>query len=458
MKSAILIKFICSSILVAITYTNINAQGIITTWLGNGTAGYSGDNGPANLAQINHPYGIAFDGAGNFYIADQGNFAIRKINSATGVITTIAGNGSQGFSGDEGLAVNATLGSLYGICVDASNNIYLTDWDKSVVREINASTGIITTIAGNGTSGYSGDNGPAVNAQLNQPEGLCIFSGNLYITDKIENCIRKVNLSTGIITTIAGNGSIGYTGDGGPASSSTLYAPSAICADVYGNLYIADEQNLVIRKITAATGIISTIVGTGAYGFTGNGGPATSANIGFIQGICVDSHGDIYINDASCSCRKITASTGIINIVAGSDSVDGYSGDGGYATSGLLNNPTGLCVDPITGTITIADYENYRIRRATQPGFTTKTNYIVAEAKPSVYPNPSAGNFFIQIPDDQKNSVAEIFSISGEKVFNALLKENVTNINVSWLPDGNYIVNLRSCTGNDFMQKITVSK
>jgi hypothetical protein len=460
MKKKSLIKVICASFIVAISIINTKGQGIITTWTGNSTGAYSGDGGLADLAQVSHPYGIYYGNTGNFYIADQGNYAIRKINASTGIITTIAGNGTPGYSGDAGAATLAQLGSLYGIYMDTANNIYLTDGTNSVVREINAITGIITTIAGNGTTGYSGDGGAATNAALGQPEGLCIVSNNLYITDHQENCIRKVNMTSGVITTIAGNGSAGYTGDGGPASSCTVFFPSALCADSMGDLIFADEQNSVIRKISSATGIISTICGNNIYGFSGNGGPATNASLGYVQGICLDQYGNIYITDAYGSCRKITVSTGTINIVAGSETIDGFGGDGGAATAGLLNDPTGVCVDPSTGSIAIADYENNRIRKVTQPGFIspTKLTNTIAEAKLIIFPNPSAGIFSIQIPDGQNYSLANIFTISGEKIYSSLLKDNTSNIDVSNLSNGNYILSIQSASGNSFVEKITINK
>jgi sugar lactone lactonase YvrE len=461
MQNTTLFRALCTSLLVAITCANANAQGIMTTWVGDSAAGYSGDGGPADMAQINYPYGVCFDGAGNFYIADQGNYAIRKVSSASNIITTIAGNGSSGYGGDSGPASSSVLSLVYGICTDPAGNIYFSDMANSVVRKINAVTGIITTVAGTDTtSGYSGDSGPAIAATLGEPQGICIYAGNLYITDYTNACIRKVNLATGIISTIAGNGTGGYTGDGGPAVAATLNGPSAICANAAGDLYIADESNFVIRKISAATGIISTIAGTGVEGYSGDDSAAINANIGFIDGICIDPYGNVYINDLSCSSRKINMATGIINTMAGSGTASGYTGDGGPATGGLLNWPAGLCIDPATGNIIIADAANNRIRRATQPGYfiTTKTNNIAAEAQPAIYPNPSTGNFYIQVPDGQKYGVAQVTSIAGEKVYTSLLKANVNAINIPGIAGGNYIISIQSPSGSVFTQKITVNR
>ena len=220
-----------------------STTGIITTIAGNGIAGYSGDGGLATNAELNNPYGVAVDSNGNIYIADTNNNRIRKVNSTTGIITTIAGNGTAGYSGDGGLATNAELYYPYGVAVDSNGNIYIADTYNNRIRKVNSTTGIITTIAGNGTAGYSGDGGPATNAQLNYPYGVAVdSSGNIYIADTDNNRIRKVNSTTGIITTIAGNGNPGYSGDGGPATNAELYDPSGVAVDSNGNIYIADYR------------------------------------------------------------------------------------------------------------------------------------------------------------------------------------------------------------------------
>jgi hypothetical protein len=225
-------------------------------------------------------------------------------------------------------------------------------------------------------------------------------------------------------------------------------------------LYFPDEQNVVIRKISAGTGIISTIAGNYIYGVSGDGGPATNAELGYIQGICLDRYNNIYINDASCSCRKIDASTGFISTVAGSALVDGYSGDGGPATAELLNDPACLCIDPSSGTIIIADYQNSRIRRATQPGYFTelKTNNLSQQSNIFMYPNPSKGTFTIQVPDNEKYSVAEIFNIAGERVYTTLLTDKNTLVDLSTMPGGTYLISLQSPNCTKFNRDIVIDK
>ena len=453
-----LIRLSVLVLLLTLSMQHLAAQGIMTTWIGDSTAGYSGDGGPANLALINDPYGVCFDAARNFYLIDQGNFAIRKVNATTNVITTIAGNGTPGFSGDGGPGTAALLSTVYGICTDASGNVYISDMDNHVVRKINSATGIITTVAGNGTAGYSGDGAAAISAEMSEPQGVCVYGSNLYITDYANACVRKVNLSTGTISTIAGNGTNGYSGDGGPAASAMLNGPSSICANAAGDLYIADETNFVIRKISAATGIITTFAGDGTEGYSGDDSLAVNAEIGFIDGICADTFGNVYINDLSCSSRKITAATGIINTMAGNGTLSGYSGDGGPACSELLNWPAGLCIDPTSGNIIIADQENNRIRRATQPGyFIPEQTKSISTARPVIFPNPSSGKFYIRVPDASKYSIADIYSMTGQKVFSTLLMETTTVVDLTGVAAGNYIVSVQAPGGTVFSQKITVN-
>ncbi len=470
-------------------------QGVLTLVAGfSPLPGYAGDGSQATTAQFNTPSGVAVDGAGNLYIADSGNNRIRKVAALNGIITTVAGNGSVGYSGDNGLATAAQLTGPSAVAVDSSGNLYIADSGNFVIREVVAATGIITTVAGNGTYGYSGDNGPATSAQLSFPEGVAVdTAGNLYIADSSNGHIRKVTASTGTITTVAQsysqfitnprpsgiavdtsgnlyigdtifvfevsatsgaatvigstlaptffnplgvavdllgnvffndapNGTIveipvaspdtpavaagksitgysGYSGDGGPATGAQLNAPTGVTLDGAGNLYIADAGNNRVRKVAAATDIITTLTtasgvndivsdaagnlylstnalvtkiaeGTGIVttvaggGSTeGNGGPATSAMLANAQGLALDTAGNLYIADAgSNQVRKVTADTGIITTVAGaSTGQSGYTGDGGAATSALLTQPAGVAVDA-SGNLFIADTGDFVVR------------------------------------------------------------------------------------------------
>ena len=291
------------------TVLRLNApSGVLTLVAGNGYPGFSGDNGPATSAQLYNPYGLAVDSAGNLYIADVSNHRIRKVSN--GVITTAAGNGTYGFGGDNGPATSAQLSSLQGIAVDSVGNLYIADVGNNRIRKV--SNGVITTVVGNGTPGYSGDNGPATSALLDGPVGVGVDSaGNLYIADAF-SVIRKV--SKGVITTVAGNGTAGYSGDNGPATSAQLYNPCGLAVDSAGNLYIADTKNYRIRKVS--NGVISTVAGNGTPGFSGDNGPATSAQLYNSQGLGVDSVGNLYFADTrNYRIRKI--SNGVISTVAG---------------------------------------------------------------------------------------------------------------------------------------------
>jgi trimeric autotransporter adhesin len=354
------------NIYIADTYDNrirmvTTSTGIITTVAGTGVDVYSGDRGQATSAQMSNPHGIAVDASGNIYIADSYDHRIRMVNVNSEIITTIAGTGVSGYSGDGGQATSSQLSNSSDVAVDAFGSIYVADSSNDCIRLIK-STGIITTAAGTGVSGYSGDGGQATSAQLSDPHGIAVdVLSNIYIADSSNNCIRMVIKSTGIITTAAGTGVSGYSGDGGQATSAQLSNPHGIAVDVLGNIYIADSSNNCIRMVTTSTGIITTVAGTGASGYSGDGGQATSAQLSKPHDIAVDALGNIYIADTYDSrIRMVTKSTGIITTVAGTGA-SGYSGDGGQAMEAQFNRPRGIAVHP-NGQIYIADSANNCVR------------------------------------------------------------------------------------------------
>jgi trimeric autotransporter adhesin len=263
--------------------------GIMTTVAGNGSYGFSGDGGPATEAQLLNPHGLAVDAAGNLYIADTMNLRIRKVSK--GIITTVAGDGTYGFGGDGGPATEAQLDLPYGIAVDAAGNLYIADEGNNRVRKV--SGGIMTTVAGTGADGFSGDGGPATAAQLNWPRAVAVdAAGNLYIADTESNRIREV--SNGVITTVAGNGTRDFGGDNGPATAAPLNWPDGISLDAAGNLYIADTFNSRVREVSK--GVITTVGGNGVLGYTGDNGPAESAELS-PDGVAVDAHGTLFVSD-----------------------------------------------------------------------------------------------------------------------------------------------------------------
>ncbi len=274
--------------------------GTITTVAGSGIAGYSGDGSAAVAAKLSNPTGIAFDGSDNMFIADAYNNVIRRVDAGTQIITSIAGTGVAGYSGDGGAGNSAELSQPTHVVFDRTVNLYITDANNERIRKVNALTDEITTVAGDGTAGFSGDNGPATDAQLNFPDGVALdTNGNLYIGDAQNNRIREVTIATWDITTVAGNGVPGYAGDGGTATDSELDFPSRPYIDSAGNIYVADFQNNRVRKVDATSGIITTIAGDGVAGYSGDGGAATSAELNGPLSVALNSSGVLYIADVN---------------------------------------------------------------------------------------------------------------------------------------------------------------
>jgi streptogramin lyase len=339
----------------------------ITTVAGNGLGDYSGDGDQAILASLKKPQTVWVDEIGNLLIADTYNSRIRKVSVTTKDITTAAGNGSEGYSGDYGLAIDASLKKPHGVCAyesPAPAYLYIADPSNYRIRKVDLKEGFLTSAAGTIWSGYNGDNILATWARLNYPFGVHLdASGNLFIADTYNHRIRKVNAKTGIITTVAGTGSKGFSGDGGPATSARLRYPFSVYVDSAGNIYIADTYNYRIRKVDGQTQIITTVVGDGDAKFKGDGGLAIDASIMKSYDVAVDKEGNLYIADTHSHCiRKVDATTGIIDTVVGQGTKAGSSGDGGLATEALLNTPTGVYVDA-SGNIYVTDTKNNVVRK-----------------------------------------------------------------------------------------------
>jgi trimeric autotransporter adhesin len=337
----------------------------IHTIAGNLTQAYSGDGNLATNAALNGASDVALDGGGDIFIADGANEVVREVIAATGLISTIAGRGPNNSTLSGTPATNALLSDPAGVFVDGSGNLFIADRGNNVVRKVTVATGAIQTIAGNGSAGYAGDAGPATSAALSAPASVSEDRfGNLFIVDSGNNVIRRVDAATGIISTVAGNGSAGYSGDGAAATSAELRTPQRVAVDVFGNIYIADSANHVIREVSATNGDISTVAGNGTAGSTGDGGPAQSAELNGPAGVAVDSSGNIFISDTNNHrIRKVSITNGNISTIAGNGTA-GFGGDNGAAANSTLNLPKGLGLSA-TGDLNFADTGNNRVRAIT---------------------------------------------------------------------------------------------
>jgi len=344
-----------------INATNLPSGLEITTMAGNGTFAYTGDGGPATSATLKGPFGMALDSVGDLFIADVGNGCIRKVDT-NGIITTVAGNGTNGFSGDGGNAKNAMLNQPQDVALDAVGNMYIADTVNIRIRKVDTN-GVISTIAGNGTSGYSGDGGSATNAMLYSPQFLAMdAAGNLFtsgfLAEGAPSYVRKVD-TNGIITTVAGNGTNGFSGDGGAATNAELSGSLGLAVDVVGDLFIADFFNYRIRKVDT-NGIITTFAGNGGNSYSGDGGQATNAGLARPLCVAVDPAGNLFFSEADMRIREVDTN-GIISTLAGNGGF-GYSGDGGIATNTSLDYPVGLAVDAADD-LFIAGLDDSRIRQ-----------------------------------------------------------------------------------------------
>jgi sugar lactone lactonase YvrE len=355
--------------------------GAIQTAAGDGQWVSVHDGGLATLTDLDLPSSVTIDSAGNMYIADSAHNRIRKVAApvppaTVGIISTIAGTGDSGYLGDGFAAVNATLNIPSGVALDGAGNLYIADTGNNAVRKIAAATGIITTVAGNGTPGSAGDGSTATLAELDQPWGVTVdITGNLYIADTANQRIRRVDAVTRIITTVAGNGNLSgigdgkgtFSGDGGQAAQAGLSLPHAVAFDSSGNMYIPDSANNRIRKVTAVNGIIttnsviSTFAGNGTPGFSGDGGAAIYATLNSPSGVVFDSAGNVYIADTQNNrIRKVSTTNQDITTIAG-NGLGGYGGDNGSATAASMYGPYGLSLDG-NGNLFLADYFDHRIR------------------------------------------------------------------------------------------------
>lgn len=344
----------------------VDRNGTLTVAAGNGIPGFTGDGGPATSAALNTPLCVAVDISGNLYIADYYNNRVRKV-TASGTISTVAGNGVQGYAGDHGPALNAKLSLPVGVAVDSAGDLFIGDSLNQVIRKVTPD-GIIITVAGNTNEKYSGDGGPAIDAALNLGRlggpggGVAVdASGNLFIADTFNSRIRKVT-PAGIISTVAGDGAFTHAGDGGQAIRAALNSPLNVALDASGNLFIADFENSRIRKVTPA-GIISTVAGSGGQGYCCDHGPAVGAKLSLPTGVAVDSVGNLFIADSGNRRVRTVTSDGVIRPLVGNGAFQ-FAGDGGQGADAVLNSPASVALDR-SGNLFIADSGNNRIRKLT---------------------------------------------------------------------------------------------
>ena len=411
---------------------------IINTVAGNGTEGYSGDNGPATSATLDRPWHTALDTSGNLYIADAQNNCVRKMNTA-GVITTFAGNNIQGYSGDNGPATAAELYYPDAIATDHMGNVFIADVYNNCVRKVDAA-GIITTYAGTTIQGYNGDSIAASTAKLCWPFGVATDNaGNLYIADACNNRIRKVN-TAGIITTIAGDGTMGFGGDGGPATAAQFHVVQGVAIDNSNNVYISDEDNYRIRKV-GIDGIINTIAGNGTEGSLGDGGPATAAELPLLPSVGVAGDGTVYIPCyGGQNVRKVGAD-GIITTIAGTG-IGGYGGDTGPATDANLYYPAGVTVAP-DGSFYIADAFNNVIRHVT-PG-PTGVQEVSSVQTIDIYPNPAHDITEVTLGNIPGRATLIVSDVLGRTVYSSDIAAGTakTQVDLTGTAAGTYFLKLQ---------------
>ena len=336
----------------------------IETVAGTGEPGWTGDCGPAVEARLNMPFDVAFDAEGNLFFSDTSNHAIRRVDGRSGTITTVAGDGTAGFSGDGGIATRARLNEPYGLVIDAAGDLFFADRLNRRVRRVEARSGTIATLAGDGSKAYSGDGGPATRAGMVEPNGVALDPGGrrLFIADVGDNRIRVVDLSNGMISTFAGTGKDRHEGDGGPASAASIRGARAVEVGRDGTVFILERQGYSLRSVEPKSGVITTRAGTGSPGYSGDGGPATAATFSGPKELALDREGNILIVDTeNHAIRRIDARTGLITTLAGNGRRGG-GGDGGPATAAQLDRPHGVAVGP-DGAIFIGDTGNHRIRQ-----------------------------------------------------------------------------------------------
>ena len=439
-------KKICLLIILLVCCAYCDGQ-VITTFAGNGTPANTGDNGPATAASINYPIGGAFDKFGNFYFATGtiGN-SIRKIDRDC-IITTVAGIGTAGYNGDNIAATTAELKNPQAVAVDSFGNVYIAEEWANRVRKIDVTTGLISTVAGNGVGSYNGDNIPATDAEIFGPVSVCIDKiSNLYIGEFGGSRVRKISTS-GMISTYAGNGICGFGANNVPATTAQICV-WGICLDNENNLYIADDVRRVYKVNVA--GIITFYAGNGTDGFSGDGGPATAAETEPYM-ITIDKYDNLFIAEYEQSRIRMVSSNGIISTIVG-NGIANYSGDNGPASAAEINFPAGVALDSCDN-LYISDSRTWRFRKVTY----SKCDYLTVpdvgvSHELSIYPNPT--NDLLQIDNIATPTYYSLLSIVGATLQHGVLKEGNNSMSLNALPTGMYLLELIDEEGNKTVKKI----
>jgi len=419
---------------------------MISTFVGNGTLGNPNDNASATVSAIGYPDGGKFDKNGNFYFTQVSPDKVCKV-TPSGIINTVAGTITAGYNGDGIAATSAELYSPSDIAFDSAGNMYIADANNNRVRKVDVVTGTITTIAGNGTSGFGGDGGPASGATFNGIADICFDKeGNLYIADEGNNRIRKIN-GGGIVSTIAGTNTGGHSGDGGPATAADIEGVGGICVDAIGNLFLAETSDATVRKVNTS-GIISTIAGNGMAGPSGDGEPATAAELALIM-LVADNYGNLYISGYIDNDVRVIDEHGIIHTIAGTGTY-GFSGDGGPATAAELSSTFGIALDSC-GNIYVADKDNFRIRKIAMNPLCLNLGVenVVNNIDPNIYPNPAYDN--INIDNLKTQSTYQLMNITGTVVQKGTLKEGDNSVSIMGVASGMYVLEVMD---NDQQKRI----
>ncbi len=441
-------------LLFLMVFCAVNGRGqIITTFAGGGTSGI-GDGGPATSAIIPNPNSGIFDKYGNFYFINciSGN-RVRKVDTL-GIISTVAGTGIGGYFGDGGQATSAKLNGPISVRIDGEGNIYISDVQNFRIRKVDKASGIITTYVGNGVGGYNGDGIPATSASIYGTSEMAMDKfGNLYIADYYNQRVRKIN-TLGIITTYAGTGVAGSLGDGGAATNAQLNYPVGLTIDSFGNIFVGESTGARVRKIDAM-GNISTIAGNGLTTFTIDGIPATNASIVPIR-LAIDSFGKLYIGDNGNNRVYMIDNIGIIHTVAGTG-VRGATGDNGPATACELDYPSGIALDAC-GNLYICEADNRKVRKVTfdtscnPHGYHGSLNVINLSLELSISPNPVSTTLSVSYTNQFYD--VSIYNLINQTLFTQAYTSTKAEIDMSGYPAGVYIVRVRDKDGGQIVRKV----